>query len=359
MTSKIDLTKKELNLIAKNRGIKKLQDMSTEELIDTLSRDDTKRKVNSNRRKILKMGLEKIVNIQNISKKDLSMVEKLQNKSIDELSGIARLRGFKNFYDLTKEDLISKFLKSNINPIERSYMKYFNNSTSDDTYDDEIKSKINDIRLILSRLGNIVTKKYRKEIKKELYEIEKKQNLSDNEKEKIYDHLVTLANTLDKKKEYKHSDHDELDYFGIRELENLFSNIDNDDFYKPVLVRISFKNNYKYYESRGDKDKKLSVKKYLYMIMPYLSDLINEQKNNRDGSNESKIKLNMGVNFISSNDTGEIRTFYVPSDNKKIRSGSETNDIIDGLLKSFLSNYHNEEKILKNGSNFVFESVKI
>ena len=97
MTSKIDFTQKELNLIAKNRGIKKLQDMSTEELIDTLSRDDTKRKVNSNRRKILKMGLEKIVNIQNISKKDLSMVEKLQNKSIDELSGIARLRGFKNF----------------------------------------------------------------------------------------------------------------------------------------------------------------------------------------------------------------------------------------------------------------------
>ena len=53
-------------------------------------------------------------------------------------------------------------------------MKFFNNSTSDDTYDDEIKSTINDIRLILSRLGNIVTKKYRKEIKKELYEKEKK-----------------------------------------------------------------------------------------------------------------------------------------------------------------------------------------
>ena len=91
MTSKIDLTKKELNLIAKNRGIKKRQDMSTEELIDTLSRYDTKCKVNSNRRKIFKMGLEKIVNIQNISKKDLSMVEKLQNKSIDELRGIERI----------------------------------------------------------------------------------------------------------------------------------------------------------------------------------------------------------------------------------------------------------------------------
>ena len=149
------------------------------------------------------------------------MTEKLQNKSIDELRGIAILRGFKNLDDLTKEDLIFRLLKSESNPVERSYMKYFNNSTSDDTYDDEIKSKINDIRLILSRLGNIVTKKYRKEIKKELYETEKEQNLSDNEKEKIYDHLVKLANTLDKKEEYKHSDHDDLDYFGIKELENL------------------------------------------------------------------------------------------------------------------------------------------
>ena len=43
------------------------------------------------------------------------------------------------------------------------------------------------------------------------------------------------------------------------------------------------------------------------MIMPYLEDLINEQKNNRDESNESKIQLNMGLNFISSNDTGENR----------------------------------------------------
>ena len=85
-------------------------------------------------------------------------------------------------------------------------MKCFNNSTND-----EIKRKINDIRLILSRLGNILTKNDRKKIKKDLYEIDKRQNLSDNEKEKIYDDLVKLANTLDKKEEHKHSDHDDLD----------------------------------------------------------------------------------------------------------------------------------------------------
>ena len=30
-------------------------------------------------------------------------------------------------------------------------------------------------------------------------------------KKKIYDDLVKLANTLDKKEEHKHSDHDDLD----------------------------------------------------------------------------------------------------------------------------------------------------
>ena len=148
--------------------------MSTIEFLDTLSRYDTKRKVNSNHGKILKMGLEKIAKIQNSSENELCKAENLQSKSIVELREIARLRGFNKLVDLTKQDLIFRLLKSESNPVERSYMKYFNNSTSDDTYDDEIKSKINDIRLILSRLGNIVTKKYRKDIKKELHKIEKK-----------------------------------------------------------------------------------------------------------------------------------------------------------------------------------------
>ena len=60
-------------------------------------------------------------------------------------------------------------------------MKYFNNSTDDDddddTYDDKIKDKINDIRMILSRLGNVLIKIDRKKIKKELYKIEEKAKL--------------------------------------------------------------------------------------------------------------------------------------------------------------------------------------
>ena len=39
--------------------------------------------------------------------------------------------------------------------------------------------------------------------------------------------------------------------------------------------------------------------------------------------------------------------------------GNETDDIIKGLINSFLNNYQKEEIILKNGSNFVFESVDL
>ena len=88
--------------------------------------------------------------------------------------------------------------------------------------------------------------------------------------------------------------------------------------------------------------------------MSHLADLINDIKNT---GNEWKIQINMGVNFVSSNYTGEIRTFYVNSFNEEIRSGNETDEIITKFLKSFLNNYQKEEKVLRNGSNFVFESV--
>ena len=67
----------------------------------------------------------------------------------------------------------------------------------------------------------------------------------------------------------------------------------------------------------------------------------------------------MHVNFVSSNDTGEIHTIFVWSDNEEIRLGNETDDIIKGLINSFLNNYQKEEIILRNGSNFVFESVDL
>ena len=211
---------------------------------------------------------------------------------IDQLKEIARLRGTKNRDKFKKEGLIISLLKSESSDAEHNYMKHINdninddNNTNDDTYDGKITDKISDVRMILSRLGNMLAKNDREKIKKEPYEIENKKNLSDKEKEKNYDNIVELVNKLNKKEKYKYHDRDDLDYHGIRDTENVFDDVDNDDYYKPMLFKSSFKENYKYYESRGNKDKKLSVNQYPYKIMLYLSDLINDHKAIENNSNE-------------------------------------------------------------------------
>ena len=111
--------------------------------------------------------------------------------------------------------------------------------------------------------------------------------------------------------------------------------------------------NYKYYESRGDKEKELSVKQYLNMIMPYLYDLINDH---RIARRVWKIQINMRINFISSKHTGETRIIYMWSNNVSIMRGRDTNDIIKELFESFLHDYQEKLETIK-GSNFVFESV--
>ena len=75
------------------------------------------------------------------------------------------------------------------------------------------------------------------------------------EKENIYDNLVKLVNKLNKKEKYRYHVRDDLDYHGIRDVENLLDVDNNDDYYKAILVQSSFNESYKYFESRGDKDK--------------------------------------------------------------------------------------------------------
>ena len=325
-TKYTQITKKELNLTAKNKGIKEPQKMSTKDLTDAISRYDSKRSSYSAHRKFNKLRLNKL----------------------NDLQKIAILRIIKNFDKLSREDLMYMLLRSESDLVESSYEKYISNNTND-----EIKSKINNIKIIIARLGNIITKDVRKN---DLHEIEKKQGPTKTQKQRTYNHLVELSNALNKKEEYKYSDYDNLDYFRIRDIENLFINIDDSNYYKPVLVRRSFKKNYEYYEVRGDRDKKLSIKQYLTMIIPHLTKLINQRKNN---NSEYKIQLSMGVSFMCITDKEKTRIFDVRNDNEEIRLGNDTSNIISELIKSFLSNYQKEEQILRNGSNYIYESVDV
>ena len=61
----------------------------------------------------------------------------------------------------------------------------------------------------------------------------------------------------------------------------MLGNIDDADYYKPILAKESFKGNCQYYQIRGDRDSKLSLKQYLCKITPELVELINEKKNKK------------------------------------------------------------------------------
>ena len=168
---------------------------------------------------------------------------------------------------------------------------------------------------------------------------------------------------LNKKEEYRHYDHNDLDYRGIKDIEFLFGDID--DYYKPILVKTAFKEDekdesghrigYKLYESRRDKDKISSLQQYLVKIEPHLSDLINDH--NTVESGEWKIQVNMHISFISSKGTGETRNITILSDNEKIMQGYKTGDIISNLFISLKNNYQTEEQIIREGSDFNFECV--
>ena len=58
-------------------------------------------------------------------------------------------------------------------------------------------------------------------------------------------------------------------------------------------------------------------------------------------------------------DTGETRTMDSKSNNLELLMGSETDDIIKELFKSFLQGYQEGLEKKMRGSEFVFESVNL
>ena len=95
------------------------------------------------------------------------------------------------------------------------------------------------------------------------------------------------------------------------------------------------------------------------MIMPYLRDMINDNKTTETQSKVWKIQIFMHVNFISSKDTEKTRTIYLRSDNEDIMWGNETDNVIKNLFESFLDNYQKEEQIMRAGSGFIFENFQL
>ena len=191
-----------------------------------------------------------------------------------------------------------------------------------------------------------------KEIGRSLYEIENKKNLSKSKIKEIEQNPIELEKSRFKLNKYY--DYDDAEYQGIRDAANLFNGAafnqsTDEDYYKPVKTNSAFNGNYIEYQSKGDKDKNLSVKEYLYMIITHLRDIINDHKvhgkvkvhssNDYETEGEWKIQSSMEINFVSSKDSDEIRIMHTKSDNIDILMVSETSDIIKELFESVLQNY--------------------
>ena len=137
------------------------------------------------RKRLFEKGLKKIAKMQNLSQNELNQIAEMRSQSRDELEQIAKMR-IKNYDEMSKEKLIIYLLKS-----KQSIAELFNNNLDD--------GEISDIKRIVNRLRDILPQKYRKEIKKKLYEIENKENLSKAEKEKNDEYLRKLVRILNKK----------------------------------------------------------------------------------------------------------------------------------------------------------------
>ena len=171
----------------------------------------------------------------------------------------------------------------------------------------EIDPKINEIRKYFIKLGMMLDKTDRINIKKRLNEIDKKTSINRTEKNKLLKELNKIWLDLEYKRKYISSAYDSDDYYGLKGLEYIFGDLD--DYYKPILAKESFNSNYQLYTCRDDKNRNMDINMYLDKFRPYLIALIDKKK-----ITDQKIQLDIAINFrhITKNDR---ITFYIKSKN--------------------------------------------
>ena len=205
----------------------------------------------------------------------------------------------------------------------------------------KIKIRINDIREELKNPKYNISKSESKDIKRNLYNIERQRKISLKKTSKYLDELDKRILRLD-----KYHDYDDFEYKGIKDIENLFKISIDKDYYKPKLNKSGYNKNYAQYESKGDKI--LSLKEYLN-----LRELIEYKL-----KGEWKVQLTIEVNFISLKPgSDETCIMYTRSNNIEIMFGDDNDDIIEQLFESLLKKYEENLQNKMRGSEFEFDGV--
>ena len=129
----------------------------------------------------------------------------------------------------------------------------------------EVRELLNEIRSNLSceEINKIRKNVYRKEA---VYNyLKEKDDLTDSEKN-VLKYIGKYIKKLNNDFKKLQKDQDNITYG----LDYLFN---EEDYYKPTEVKSAFDGNYVLYESRGDKDGKLSLYEYFDNIKPHLKEL--------------------------------------------------------------------------------------
>ena len=170
-----------------------------------------------------------------------------------------------------------------------------------------------------------------------------------NEEKKVLKRInIYLKNfkiDLDKLQKHQYNTTHGIDY--------LFN--EEEDYYKPKELKSTFDGSYVLYESKGDKDFKLSIDEYFDIIRHYLKDLIDDHKSKGEG----KKQLSMRIIFVSFTDANETREMHTKSDNITIMRGVETEDIINELFNTFRKRYQEGLETKMKKSSFTFERVDL
>ena len=254
------------------------------------------------------------------------------NLSLNELKLLAKSGNIKDYKNKSENDLIKILSK----PKPKMNLS---------------KKKIKEIKKDFIELRYGFSKSKINEFRRRLYNIKNQQNFSAPEIKETEKNLFELKKSLDSLKKYYDYD---TEYQGIRDIGNLFDEVD-EDYHKPIKTKKAFNGNYIKYESKGDKDKNLLPKEYLHMIRPYLRNMINDHKTRI----EWKIQLTVPINFISSKESDETRNLHTKNNNIEIMMGNEADEIIGKSFWSLLQSYQKDFEESVRGSEFNFDSVDL
>ena len=330
-----------------------IDDYSIDNILDVLFKNAHKKKQagvvehiyrSHHKQKFKKLKLTNLLKTENISQEDLKEIKRLSDLTCSTLKKLAQLRNIKTT-GLTKSDLICILLRSQKHHDEKKDLEYLQSDPVN-----EIKSEINGIRKYIIELGMMIDKSDKDKIRKRLDEIDKKTRINRTEKKILLEELSKISIDLQYKRKRIGSAYDSDDYYGLRDLEYTFGDLD--DYCKLILAKENFNGNYQMYTCREDKNGDMDIDMYPDKVRPYLITLIDEKK-----LSEQKIKLDIAINLRHITKNNRI-TFYVKSKNITCLLSDNSEDILEQLINSLRNYYEDKLLLCRTDSSYVYESVE-